>query len=163
MIISIYRPYDMMPEIARVISFIDGLKPHLCRCVKQSNPQTLHQAIVNARDAAETYNSTYSSYPNFNLKNSYPVSRTMSTTTRRALSNYVGNAKVDGQNDELNEIESEKSTNEPQMVIAQMSEERMRLMQEGKCFFCKEIGHLARGCPLRRGQIQKGYASHLKG
>ena len=87
----------------------------------------------------------------------------MSTTTRRALSNYVGNAKVDEQNKELNEIGSEQSSDGPQMVIAQMSEEKIRLMQEGKCFFCKEIGHLARGCPLRRGQIQKGYASHLKG
>ena len=49
-----------------------------------------------------------------------------------------GNAKIDGQNTELNEIEIEKSSNEPQMVIAQMSEERMRLMQEGKCFFSLE-------------------------
>ena len=87
----------------------------------------------------------------------------MSTTTRKTLSNYAGNAKVDDQNNELNEIRSEKSKNEPQMLIAQMSEQRMRLMQEGKCFLCKEIGHLARGCPLKRGQIQKGYASHLKG
>ena len=148
--ISANVPYEMMPEIARVISFVNGLRPYLCRYVKQSNPQTLHQAIVSAREAAEIYNSTNSSYRNFNYNLSYPISRTMAATTGRALSDYVGNAKIDEQNKELNEIESEKSSNEPQMVVAQMSEEKIRLMQEGKCFFCKEIGHLARGCPLKK-------------
>ena len=87
----------------------------------------------------------------------------MSTTTGRTLSNYVENAKVDEQNKELNEIENEKSSAGRQMVIAQMAEEKIRLIQEGKCFFCKEIGHLARGCPLRKGKIQQRYDSHLKG
>jgi len=121
----------MIPEIARVVSFIDGLKPRLCRCVKQSNPQMLHhQAIVKARESAETYNSTNSSYLNFNHKFSYPVSRTKSATTTPNTGNYrrtMSNASSDRSSmqqdntmvDEnvLNEREGERSSYDNSALI----------------------------------------------
>ena len=77
------------------------------------------------------YNLTNSSYPNFNHEFSYPVSRIKSTTAPRALSNYAGNAKVDDQQNEQNNIESGNSTNWPQMMIGQMSEETLQNMING--------------------------------
>ena len=184
--ISANVPYDMLPEIARVISFIDGLKPYLCRYVKQSNPQTLHQAIVNAREAAETYNSTNSSYPNFNQKISYPVSRTKSTTTtpttllyrtnsntgnyRRTMSNassvrssmQLDNTIVD-EEDVLNEREGERSSYDNSAAdLSQLSEENKVLYREGKYFTCKEQGHISRQCPKRKKDSKQRFASHLK-
>ena len=31
-------------------------------------------------------------------------------------------------------------------------EERQRLIKEGKCFFCRQTGHISKNCPLRREQ-----------
>jgi hypothetical protein len=34
-------------------------------------------------------------------------------------------------------------------------EERLRLMKEGRCFICRQTGHLSKACPKRGAQIKK--------
>jgi hypothetical protein len=40
-------------------------------------------------------------------------------------------------------------------VHALTMEERGMLLRQGKCFYCKETGHMAKDCPLELGELSK--------
>ena len=47
--------YQIMPEAMRLLTFINGLKPHIQRYVKQSKPKTVQDAIAESREGVDMF------------------------------------------------------------------------------------------------------------
>ena len=68
--------------------------------------------------------------------------RSQNTTTRSSLEEPL-TAKARSSN-------TTAPRHSPPKAGGLSDEERIRLVKEGKCFYCKESGHLSRECPVKK-------------
>ena len=158
-------PYTVVGELGRIDYFL-GLKPHIRRFVQAAKPQSIQQAIVCARENAETFLSNSS----FDLSNS-AFQRSRSVFSQKTMSN-IGNRNVNLDNAEivdaedeeapLNGLEGEQLTfasPSRQSYLAQLTEEQKLLYRNG-CFYCKSKGHTQRECVKRKQDLNKRFTNH---
>ena len=169
--LSAQVPFNVVGELGRIDYFIENLKPYVKRFVQMTKPQTLQQAIVAARETAATFetSSRYESTPKTSSSrtksNTSNYRRTMSHTSSVRPSMQLDNTMI-SEEDEWNEIEGERPTydnsDDSAFNLSQLSEENKILYRTGKCFTCKEQGHISKQCPERKKELKKRYRNNLK-
>ena len=108
-----------LDEHSRAVCFIRGLRDNLRAEAMREHPRTLSDAFVAARTAARLCSVVH-----------YDVRRvTPNTREQKKISNNI-----------------QSSMRSPPRRKLQ-DEERKKLMREGKCFRCRQFGHLSRECP----------------
>lgn len=160
-------PYTVVGELGRVDYFLEGLKPHIRRFVQAARPQNIQQAIVFARENAETFQSNSSSGAS-----NTGFQRGRSAFSQKAMPD-IGNMDLDnaeiadteGEASLLHGLEGEQLTYaspSPQLHLAQLTEEQKHLYRTGCCFYCKSKGHTQRECVKRKQDLNKRFANRLK-
>lgn len=141
-------PYQLMPESMRLLMFVNGLKPHILRYVKQSKPRTVQDAIAEAREGADTFAPDRAAMqPIRHFNNRKPAH---GPGDSRALPIQLDNTEV-GENfdsypeendQEIESTEQEGSVLESyNMLLAALPPNLRQLYKEGRCFHCKKKGH----------------------
>lgn len=114
-----------LDEHSRAMLFSKGLAPSLRTEVLKEHPVTL-QAAIKASKMAET------------LQTSYENWREVRPRRSRSRSPRRGNGSQD----------HDRGQRQPFQRLA--PEDRNRLLQEGRCFACRQIGHHAKDCDRQR-------------
>ena len=167
-------PYSLMPEGMRVILFTNNLLPHLQRYVRQCKASTLQDAIVYAREGADTFKSSTNptnfrtvtqplanrnSHRNMNSNQNkrYSLGDTQShpiqiDNTEMEESNYYNGFNETDYNN-YSEISSNINNNDAtvlesyNMLLAALPPDLVKLYKDGRCFHCKSKGHRRDRCP----------------
>jgi hypothetical protein len=112
-----------MSEADRLFSYIRGLKKEIAALVQVSNPQS----VAAAASTAENIDAVYWEH------RSRPSSASRMSRQNEPMPMELD--KVSIKNVQLTE------------------EERRNLRRAGGCFYCRELGHLARECPRKKARI----------
>ena len=125
-----------MAEDEKLDRFLRGLKPHVRREVEIREPKDLADAIRLSEHHDATFRTS-----NFNSSSS--------NSSRYDNRNYRSQRSSDGPAPmELNATGFQHSA--PNSKFKRLTpQERQRLMDEGKCLYCREAGHMLRDCPER--------------
>lgn len=86
--------------------------------------------------------------------------------TAQVVTNYKLNELLTEETDEPNYNYNEEGEGIISLnaVFKKLSqEERKKLMKEGRCFFCREVGHITKNCPKRSKNNSKLIGSQGKG
>ena len=159
----------------KIFFFRKGLKPYLCRQVRNKDPKTLIEAMSEAQkidieDNQETRNSNNNYSTNnrfrnnkFNMRKTAPFFfRNQSNPTAAYNGNGVKQNNSEAVPMELGNIKNESSgtTKEEEenaddrvMNLFGLSREEVtRFRTEGLCFLCKKKGHIKRNCPMNNNK-----------
>ena len=163
-----------MPEGMRVTLFTNNLLPHLQRYVRQCKASTLQDAIVYAREGADTFKSSINPTNNravlqplanrnshrnmnYNQNKRYSLGDTQShpiqiDNTEMEESNYYNGFNETDYNN-YSEISSNINNNDAtvlesyNMLLAALPPDLVKLYKDGRCFHCKSKGHRRDRCP----------------
>lgn len=131
-------------------SFVRGLKPHLAEKVAMAIPSTLQEAInlaLKADGAAMHVARMLRTTPPSNVRYEGP--------TPMDLGNITMEEEVSENADLATTTIHRYPPATPVTSTAPLKpltpEERQRLIRENKCFRCRQPGHIARECPMRKG------------
>jgi len=162
-------PYSLFPEEARALTFIHNLKPELGKLVSSQNPTTIREAISIAQkvDGFKT-TTNYRVNPPQNQRLTFSRrSSIVSQGDRRPSSITCNNDEIGSYSNgkQLNAIVTDISNEESpyHYLLSQLTEEQKRLMQENRCFKCKQVGHRLSECRKRKRESEFQPAlNHLK-
>ena len=151
-------PFTTLPEAGRTFVFIAGLNQELQKAVKMQQPTTLEQAM-NLAQRASGLNQTSSQ---FNSSFNRPFNRQSSTMGRSSsqlhrtatgsrfsplvVENVEEASEQVGRNAALKQSEEEGQTSDFDLECSALTAEQKKLYREGRCFKCKQKGHLGRDC-----------------
>ena len=133
-------PYTVVGELGRVYYFLEGLIPHIRRFVIAAKPMNIQQAIVSAKENADTFaNPSFSSWPHKCTK-SILIQRTISNAANNV---NLDNIEINGDETQCTRMEGEQVSADAWhqlMLLSQLNEEQKRLFKNGWCFHCKNKG-----------------------
>jgi hypothetical protein len=150
-------------EEDKIYFFRNGLKSYLKRQIRFKDPNTLNEAIneaikVDIEDRQDTTSfvskKNFTPYSSTQRGKSYPSSSTWNNYNQqnRTSNNHANNGGAVPM--ELGNIRNDKDVeykNEEEdkndLFLFGMSPQRLKEYKEGRCFLCKEKGHLRRDCP----------------
>lgn len=138
--------------------YLFGLKHGIQRDVVMMNPTTLHQAMNHAAYVEARFHHYNHGMPRASFVPMRPSASSSSAAPRASSSVPSGNSDAmdlsnvdaaDSDEAELNAASSSQDSKLGKLTDA----ERERLRKEGRCFRCREKGHLSRNCP-KNGKSQ---------
>jgi hypothetical protein len=145
---TIIAPVTDMTEADKLHYYVTGLKLDVAMQVEIQRPQT----VTDAMHVAHSVDSTL-----FHLRSQpyrqsragrqaadYGSQRNDNARSYASAAAYEGPVPM-----ELGAMHVAGGAKRPAGRNARSQQERERLMAEGKCFFCKKTGHVARACPDR--------------
>lgn len=125
-------------EDEKMDRFLSGLKPNLQREVTIRNPDTFKEMVKLAHTLDPLF---------FN-----PNRPSSGTLFGRLTAAGPGGAEPM----ELGSIDSQPGPSRPFGQRPRLTEaDKERFRQEGRCFYCKELGHIALRCPNKRGNEKR--------
>jgi Ty3 transposon capsid-like protein len=160
--LDIVQVIDDMTEKEKIDRYIVGLRKDLRRELIKLLPSSLTHAMQIATryemlDQGTTTEGNYSrnnssSYHRRPYRPQWGMNRPAATSSSQPVPMELGNLEGE-EEEEKEEGQLNAFTSRPRIPFNRLSpEERERLMAEGKCFRCKQKGHMAHTCPQANSQ-----------
>lgn len=136
-----------LTENEKIYAFKHNLKPALYRHVNEAKPTTLLETINAANIAEDTERQASQQATNFgNSKNGKRNDKPRPTFNNNSNQTPYQQKPQQPANDPMDVgVLQSRTGGKQQPKIG--DEEKKKLMKEGRCFKCKESGHLAKNCP----------------
>lgn len=155
---------NSFPEGEKVYNYVKGLKHHIRMEVDRESPTTLNAAMISAQKAeirlrlSSQSSANKSSNGYMTRYHSIPATSnaTSSTSAPMDLGNmfihgHSGDENDDGtETNQLNAMSQRRSytANSSTRVLGRLTHEEIEsLKKQGKCFHCKQHGHMKNACP----------------
>lgn len=156
-------PIDLLPEKTRLLYFLEGLTIDLQKYVNAMKPDSIEDAINFAQrigNLGYTQGGT-----SFNNREYQQYNRNPRQPQQQTTSHSIGTRNhpiyLENVNSEVSEVDSSVGVSSPgpQVTVTSPTErtdrndlffltvEQKKLLKEGRCFNCKQIGHRRSDCP----------------
>ena len=148
------------PETEKVYHYIKGLKQHIRIEVDRENPTTLNTAMIAAQTAEQRLRSSSSNLRAPHMSSNTYVSKYSSPPPMSNTSAPMELGNVEGEYEEHDDglevaatptaavnFLSKAPTTTNRVPTKLTHADIQKLQKEGRCFFCKQTGHMKRECP----------------
>ena len=158
--------YLLAPEPLRLVTFTNGLKPHIRRYVKTMKPKSVQEAIVFAREGNDTYASDGPVLQHISERQSNHRRQSHGLGDSRVHPIQLDNAefRIEKPYEETysdpgleeweagEDIDPSTDSYKLNMLLAALTPEMRQLFKEGRCFHCHQKGHQRNQCRKLQSQ-----------